>query len=433
MIDLYQLAERVAASGMSVLILGETGVGKELVAERIHACSPVAIDPFCGSTVRRSPKGYWRASFSGTSAAPSPARTPQDRPLRAAPTEARSFSTKSASSTMETQAKLLRVLETGEVTRVGSHQPASGRADRVGHQPQPVRANRARPSSARPVFRLNGVSLTIPLVRDRPATSIALAEFFAERCATMMATTPPVLSEEAKTALLRYRWPGNVRELKNVIERAVVLTPAAPQRPPCSSISRTAGTPRPSRLLGGHRPRARPRRASALREGRCDPSESFRAAEARVSDTMESRVRGPRARSDVSSQPGGPTSYAPSSPVPSGTASSRLDQAGNQAGAAKLLGLSVARSSTARALRHSAPPQGEQASGLGRRASGGVAHFERPSQRHHRPIANDPQRRDHRVQRNFEVRARGVTDSGLHLQHRSVFGEVSGRPSEREP
>jgi DNA-binding NtrC family response regulator len=71
---------------------------------------------------------------------------------------------------------------------------------------------------------LNGVSVVVPALRERPLDIMPLAELFATRFATRLASSPPTFSDEAKAALHRHRWPGNVRELKHVIERAVLLT-----------------------------------------------------------------------------------------------------------------------------------------------------------------------------------------------------------------
>jgi DNA-binding NtrC family response regulator len=123
-----------------------------------------------------------------------------------------------------TQAQLLRVLETGEVTRVGSHRSRKVDVRVVSATNRDLRRMIGRGQfRADLYFRLNGVSLQIPPLRDRPDDILPLAEHFAERCARHLGAPRPVFSDGAQGALRRYRWPGNVRELKHVIERAIVL------------------------------------------------------------------------------------------------------------------------------------------------------------------------------------------------------------------
>jgi two-component system response regulator AtoC len=195
-------------------------------------------------------------------------------------------------------------------------------------------------------FRLNGVSLMVPPLRERTDEIVPLAEFFVERCALMMGVVPPTLSEKAKTVLLRHRWSGNVRELKNVIERAVVLTPGAvlestsiqvdmPRMSPTSIPPPPASVLPPSSSDGSPRLLDPPRSSNAgTNDGRSTESKTF--------DTM-SGDRGPR-----STRSGGkpnPNRRAEHLRVELARAErdriiEALQQAGNQAGAAKLLGIS---------------------------------------------------------------------------------------------
>jgi two-component system, NtrC family, response regulator AtoC len=347
MMDLYQLAERVAASGMAVLILGETGVGKELVAERVHAFSPRRDRPFfrvnCAALAEgilaSELFGHERGAFTGAHAT--------KVGLFEAANGGTVFLDEIGELSMETQAKLLRVLETGEVTRVGSHQSRQVDVRIVSATNRNLAENIARGRFRSDLFfRLNGVSLTIPLLRDRPDDIVALAEFFAQRCAAMMAMASPVLSDGVKAALLRYRWPGNVRELKNVIERAVVLNPgplietAALQFDFAhGGYTPTVGPPPPSTAAASVGPASQQhfemgRHASA--------SENFRAADrAVVSDTMDSHgPRSARTAGRLKSARRAEQLRAELARAERDRIIEALNQAGNQAGAAKLLGLS---------------------------------------------------------------------------------------------
>jgi DNA-binding NtrC family response regulator len=123
-----------------------------------------------------------------------------------------------------TQAKLLRVLETGEVTRVGSHKARHVDVRVISATNRDLRVLSARGEFRSDLyFRLNGVSVTVPPLRKRPNDILPLAEFFIGRFAHKLSRTPPKLSEAAREALVSHRWPGNVRELKHVLERAVLL------------------------------------------------------------------------------------------------------------------------------------------------------------------------------------------------------------------
>jgi transcriptional regulator with GAF, ATPase, and Fis domain len=228
MTDLYALAERVAASSMSVLVLGETGAGKELLAEHLHVASPRRDRPFLRVNCAALAEGVLASELFGHEKGAFTGAHATKIGLFETANGGTVFLDEIGELSQETQAKLLRVLETGEVTRVGSHQPRQIDVRIVSATNRDLRELTGRGRFRSDLFfRLNGVSLVIPPLRDRPLDIIALAEFFVDRCAAMMTAAPPVLSEDAKTLLLRYRWPGNVRELKNAIERAVVLTPGS--------------------------------------------------------------------------------------------------------------------------------------------------------------------------------------------------------------
>jgi len=225
MIEVYRLAERVAGSGIAVLVLGETGAGKQLVAERIHAASPRRDRPFsrvnCAAlaegVLSSELFGHERGAFTG-------AHATKIGIFEAAHTGT-VFLDEIGELSLEAQAKLLRVLETGEVVRVGSHltRQVDVRVVSATHRDLPRLVGEGR-FRADLFFRLNGVSLVVPPLRERPLDILPLAEFFVRSSAASTGMMLPQLADDAKAALLCYPWPGNVRELKNAIERAVVLS-----------------------------------------------------------------------------------------------------------------------------------------------------------------------------------------------------------------
>jgi transcriptional regulator with GAF, ATPase, and Fis domain len=228
MINLYQLAERLATSGIAVLVLGETGVGKQLVAERIHTSSDRRDRPLvrinCAAlsdgVLLSELFGHERGAFTGAHAT--------KIGLFEAAHSGTVFLDEIGELSPEAQAKLLRVLETGEIIRVGSHRTRRVDVRVVSatnrELPRLVANGNFRSDL---FFRLNGVTLVVPPLRERPLDIVPLAEFFAQSYAALMGFRCPQLTDDAKVALHRYPWPGNVRELKNTIERAVVLAQGA--------------------------------------------------------------------------------------------------------------------------------------------------------------------------------------------------------------
>lgn len=221
---LYTEAARVARATINVLLLGETGVGKEVLARAIHAHSPRAKGPFIGvncgafaeSLLESELFGSERGAFTGAVA-------------RAGLFEAAGGGTVFLDEVGElplgTQVKLLRVIEERVVTRLGSTRarPIDVRVLAATNRDAEAdsRAGRLRPDL---YFRLNGVALKIPPLRDRPHELEALAaSFLTAACRDLERVPALVFSPAALQALGRYVWPGNVRELRNAVERAAVM------------------------------------------------------------------------------------------------------------------------------------------------------------------------------------------------------------------
>lgn len=224
--NLYELVERIARGTISVLLLGETGVGKEVVAEAIHRASPRRGTPFlrlnCAAlseTLLDSELfGHERGAFTGADEA---------RPgLLESARGGTVFLDELGEMPLATQAKLLRVLEQRQVIRVGGREPIDVDVRFVAATNRDLEAEVVRGTFRQDVyFRLNGAVLAIPPLRERPAEIEALAaRFAAEAAAELGLTSAPEIDDGAAEALLAYGWPGNIRELKNAIHRAVLLT-----------------------------------------------------------------------------------------------------------------------------------------------------------------------------------------------------------------
>jgi two-component system response regulator AtoC len=219
------LAERAAAGTINVLVTGETGVGKELLAERVHRASPRRDGPYvclnCAAlseTLLESELfGHERGAFTGAVAAkPGLLETAAGGTL---------FLDEVGELPLATQAKLLRVIETREVTRLGSVRPRRIDVRFIAATNRELEAEVGRGSFRQDLyFRLNGITLTIPPLRTRVVEIPYLAETFARQICRDLGRPPPVLPPPIIELFERYAWPGNIRELKNIVERAVLLS-----------------------------------------------------------------------------------------------------------------------------------------------------------------------------------------------------------------
>jgi DNA-binding NtrC family response regulator len=219
------LIARVAPTDATVLITGETGTGKELVARAIHRHSPRASQPFvavnCAAfteTLLESELfGHEKGAFTGAD------RTRQG--LFEAAHEGTLFLDEVAEMSPAAQAKLLRVVTDGQVMRLGTTQPrkVDVRLLAATHRDlqQRVREGLFRQDL---YYRLAVVPIAIPPLRERREDIPVLAELFARQVAMELKLPKRTFSPEALAKLTRYEFPGNVRELRNLIERASILS-----------------------------------------------------------------------------------------------------------------------------------------------------------------------------------------------------------------
>jgi DNA-binding NtrC family response regulator len=223
--EVYGLIEKVAAAPAAVLITGESGTGKELVARAIHRRGNRKEYPFipvqCGalpeSLLETELFGHKRGSFTGADA---------DREgVFEAARGGTLFLDEVGDVSVTMQARLLRVLQEGEVTPVGESQP----------RPIDVRiiaaTNKGLKSEVQAgnfredlYYRLNVIPISLPSLRQRREDILHLAEHFLQRYCQALGRGLPMLTSEAKRALLDYGWPGNVRELEHEMERVATLS-----------------------------------------------------------------------------------------------------------------------------------------------------------------------------------------------------------------
>ena len=224
MAALEETAAKVAASDVSVLIVGETGSGKEVLAEKIHARSRRASGPFVRINCAALPDtlleselfGHERGAFTGADRA---------KPGLLEQAHGGTFLLDEVGEMpLATQAKLLRVLESREIIRVGAVQPRAVDVRFVAatHRDLDGLVERGR-FREDVLFRLKGFCIRVPPLRERVAEIAGLARLFAAQACERAQRAPIPITEDAITLLRSYRWPGNVRELRAVVERAVLL------------------------------------------------------------------------------------------------------------------------------------------------------------------------------------------------------------------
>ena len=243
-------ARMVSRSGAPVLLFGETGTGKEIIARAVHehsafrsgpfrrvncgAISPELIDSelfghepgaFTGATSRR--KGWFEQADGGTLFLDEVGELP-----------------------LAAQVRLLRVVQDGEVVRVGGERPIRVRVRIVAATHRDLPAMVEKQAFREDLYyRLAVFPIVIPPLRDRPADIRAFAEYFAERAANRFGVRQVPVSDEDVRLLTGYRWPGNVREMAAVMDRAVLVgqgsrldvAAALGQPPPASAAGLCAG------------------------------------------------------------------------------------------------------------------------------------------------------------------------------------------------
>lgn len=218
-----KLAEKVTQTNSTVLILGETGTGKELFAQAIHNASSRSNKPFvainCGaippSLIESTLFGYSKGAFTG-------AKKEGQAGLFELAHEGTLFLDEISEMDYDMQAKLLRVLQENEVTRIGDKKPIPVDVRIISSTnkdlEQLAQENKFRQDL---LFRLDVVRINIPPLRERKEDILKLAEHYIQKLNYTLGTYVLGVERNAVRALLDYNWPGNVRELRNCVERAL--------------------------------------------------------------------------------------------------------------------------------------------------------------------------------------------------------------------
>ena len=223
-VAIFSRCERVAATDTSVLVTGESGAGKEVVAQHIHKTSKRKNGPYIAINCAAIPDtllesilfGHEKGSFTGATKAQAGKFEQANKGTL--------FLDEIGEMPAALQTKLLRVLQDKKVERIGSTDSIQAdvriiAATNLNLQDQ-VKAGKFREDL---YFRLNVFPIHVPELRKRPLDIIPLAEFFLKRYSVNIGRDSLTLSGPAKSLLQQYSWPGNVRELENIIQRAVLL------------------------------------------------------------------------------------------------------------------------------------------------------------------------------------------------------------------
>lgn len=224
MLDIYKTIGRVAGSDTTVLVTGETGTGKELVAEVIHANSVNRNGPLIKVACAALPETLLESELFGHEKGSFTSAYTQRKGRFELAHRGTIFLDEIGEMSLGTQKKLLRVLQEREFERVGGTTPIKVET-RVVAATNKRLADEVAAGNFRDdlYYRLNVISIHMPALRERKEDIPLLVEHFLEKHRFSPTSTPAKISEEAMEALCRYDWPGNVRELENTIERAVVL------------------------------------------------------------------------------------------------------------------------------------------------------------------------------------------------------------------
>jgi DNA-binding NtrC family response regulator len=222
--EIFATIERVAPTRATVLLAGESGVGKDLIARAVHYHSPRRERPFVKINCTALPEnlmeselfGYEKGAFTGASTS-KPGRFEQADTGTA-------FLDEIGDVPAAVQVKLLRVLQEREFERLGSNKTRHIDVRIIAATNQDLRAALEQGTFREDLYyRLNVVPINIPPLRERSADIPLLAHHFVGKLAAATGSRAQSISEEAIARLMTYHWPGNVRELENVIERSLVL------------------------------------------------------------------------------------------------------------------------------------------------------------------------------------------------------------------
>ena len=227
-----ELIYRVAPTDLPVLIIGDSGTGKELVAKAIHRHSPRSRAPFLPINAAAIPAGTLESELFGHEKGSFTGAVGRHEGYFEQADHGTLFLDEVAELPMPVQAKLLRVLETGDVVRVGGRGTLHVDVRLIGAtNADLISATSEKRFREDLYYRLAAVKINIPPLRQRPEDIPVLVYKFASEAAAKRAAPSGGISEAAVARMMDYHWPGNVRELRNLVENAILLAGEKPVAP----------------------------------------------------------------------------------------------------------------------------------------------------------------------------------------------------------
>ncbi len=225
--EVFELLRSVAALDTTVLIHGETGVGKELLARSIHFSGPRRDKSFVAVNCAAIPAELFESELFGFRKGAFTSASESRRGLFQMANGGTLLLDEIGEMPLALQSKLLRVIEEKRVTPIGSDRPLEIDVRFIATTNKDLQAEVERGAFRRDLYyRLSVMPIPVPPLRERPGDVPLLAQHFLETSALRSKKTVRGIGPHAMQALCRYPWPGNVRELENVIERAVIVTKA---------------------------------------------------------------------------------------------------------------------------------------------------------------------------------------------------------------
>ena len=221
-----QMIETVASGDSTVLLLGETGTGKELIARAIHSHSPRRARPFVKLNCAAIPTGLLESELFGHERGSFTGAIAQKIGRVELAHQGSLFLDEIGDIPLELQPKLLRVLQEREFERLGSTRTQKVDVRIVAATHRDLEGMILEKQFRSDLYyRLNVFPINVPPLRERPEDIPPLVRHFVQQATRRQRKTIDTVSSETMEALIHYRWPGNIRELENVIERAVILSP----------------------------------------------------------------------------------------------------------------------------------------------------------------------------------------------------------------
>jgi Nif-specific regulatory protein len=222
--EVYRVIDRIAPSNCTVLLTGETGTGKGVLARLIHAKSARRATRFVSINCGALPENLFESELFGHARGSFTGAVKDKVGLFEAATGGTVFLDEISNTTLGVQAKLLQVLDEKVIRRVGETEPrlvdvrliCATNRDLI----QEVRAGKFREDL---FYRMNGVTVNVPPIRERTGDVALLTDYFVRRYATQLDKQVEGCEERVLEVFANYAWPGNVRELQNVIERSVIM------------------------------------------------------------------------------------------------------------------------------------------------------------------------------------------------------------------